>query len=108
MKTNNKSSVKPCDKKASRITLAAYQDISNIKNLHGRLKKCASRKVDVNMVAESVETIDASTLQLLTSFVRKIRKNGNNVNWQSTSQVLIDSARLIDLEEEIFFKKAAE
>ena len=102
---SNKKTVKPCEKKSSRITLATHQDISIINNLHGRLKKCASRKVDVNMVAENVESIDASTLQLLTSFIRQIHNNGNNIYWQSTSQALLSSASLIDLHEEMHFQQ---
>lgn len=105
---NKKSKAKTSDKKPSRITLATHQDISIISNLHGRLKKCASRKVDVNMIAEKVESIDTSTIQLLASFVRKIRNSGNNVYWQSTSQVLLNSARLVDLEEEIFCQQVIE
>ncbi len=108
MKTNTKSTTETCDKKASRITLATHQDISIISNLHGRLKKSASRQVDVNMIAEKVESIDTSTLQLLTAFVQQIRNNGNKVNWQSTSPALLDSARLIDLEDTIFFQQANE
>lgn len=84
--------------------MSAHQDISIISNLHGRLKKCAARKVDVNMVAENVETIDASTLQLLTSFIRQVHDNGNNIYWQSTSQALLSSASLIDLQEEMHFQ----
>ena len=108
MKTKTKSTAEACDKKPSRITLATHQDISIISNLHGRLKKCAARQVDVNMIAEKVESIDTSTLQLLTSFVQQIRHNGNNVYWQSTSSVLLNSARLIDLEETMFFQQPKE
>ena len=58
MKTNKKRANKAGDKKSSKITLANHQDVSIISNLHGRLKKCASRQVDVNMIAEKVESID--------------------------------------------------
>lgn len=108
MKTNKKSATKASDKKSSKITLANHQDVSIISNLHGRLKKCASRQVDVNMIAEKVESIDTSTLQLLTAFVQQIRLNGNKVNWQSTSSALLDSARLIDLEEAMCFQQTNE
>ena len=108
MKTKTKSTTEVSDKKSSRITLATHQDVSIISNLHSRLKKCASRQVDVNMIAEKVESIDTSTLQLLTSFVQQIRHNGNNITWQSTSPALLDSVRLIDLEEAMFFQQPKE
>ena len=108
MKTKTKTKTEASDKKSSRITLAAHQDLSIISNLQSRLKKCAARQVDVNMIAEKVESIDTATLQLLTSFVQQIRHNGNNISWQSTSPALLDSARLIDLEEAIFFQQPKE
>ena len=105
---SNKSKVDDKDKKASKITLAAYQDISIISNLHGRLKKCATTQVDVNLIADNVESIDTSTLQLLLSFVRQIRRDGNSVNWQSPSQVLLNAAGLIGLDEEFFSPQSIE
>lgn len=108
MKANKKKSDAGSDKKASRITLAKHQDISIISNLHGRLKKCANRQVDVNMSTENLESIDASTLQLLLSFVQQIHSDGNNVNWQSPSPALLDSARLIGLEDELFLPQTVE
>lgn len=93
---------KNSEKKVSKITLAANQDMAVINNLHGRLKKCADRQVNVNLLAEKVESIDAATLQLLLSFVRQIRSNGNSVNWQLPSQTMLDSAGLIGVRDELF------
>ena len=108
MKTSSQSKVKISDKRPGKITLAAHQDISIISNLHGRLKKCANRQVDVNMIAENVESIDTSTLQLLTSFIRQIHHNGNKVCWQSVSQSLLDSSRLTGLETELLLQSNLE
>lgn len=108
MKTCNKNTVNNAGKKLSRITLADQQDITVISSLHGRLKKCAMKQVNVNMNAEKVESIDASTLQLLLSFVRQIQNNGNTVNWQSPSQVLLNSARQIGLQEKLLLLQVTE
>lgn len=108
MKTSNKSTVKSSEKKSSKISLAVHQDISVIGNLYGRLKKCVSKQVNVNLIAEKVESIDASTLQLLLSFVRQAHNDGNSVNWQSPSQDLLDSAALIGLQEALFLQQPTE
>lgn len=108
MKANKKKSVANSNKKVSRVTLAKHQDISIISNLHGRLKKCANRQVGVDLNTENVESVDASTLQLLLSFVRQVRSDGNNVNWQSSSPALLDSARLIGMEDELFLSQKVE
>jgi len=101
MATSNTRAATPATKRASRIVLGANLDIAGASKLHGRLKKCAAKGVDVNLSAARVETIDTTTLQLLLSFVRQVRDNGNSVNWKSPSEELLKTARLVGLEAEL-------
>ena len=86
---------------ASRITLGANPDIAAAVKLYDRLKKCAAKKVDVNIHAAAVETIDTVSLQLLLSFVRLVHDNGNSINWKSPSEALLKTARLTGLEADL-------
>lgn len=110
MKTNNKSKdiAKSTGKKASRITLGTHQDIAVINNLYGRLKKCAAKQVNVTMIAENVESIDAATLQLLLSFVQQVQNSGNTIDWQLPSPVLLNSARQIGVEKALLLPQTME
>lgn len=86
---------------ASNITLSSNMEIDEVEKLHEKLKKSAARGVDVNLDAEKVETVDTTILQLLLSFVREVRGNGHNVNWQSPSQALLKTAGLAGLTTEL-------
>jgi len=106
MKKKNKGSDNNAGKKVSKITLGVNQDIEIINNLHGRLKKCAVKQVDVNLDAHKVKTIDTATLQLLSSFVRQVQKNGNTVNWQTPTVELVNSAGQIGMQQALLLDEA--
>jgi len=81
--------------------LGTHPEIAAAGKLYHRLKKCAAKGVDVNLYASRIETIDTISLQLLLSFVQKVRENGNSVNWKSSSDALLKTARLTGLETEL-------
>ncbi|PCJ23934.1 MAG: hypothetical protein COA96_10625 [SAR86 cluster bacterium] len=85
----------------SKITLPSTMEIDEATKLHKKLQKSAARGVDINLDAEKVETIDTAILQLLLSFVREVRGNGNSVNWQSPSEPLFKTAEMIGLGAEL-------
>ena len=90
-----------CGTRASRITLDMNTDIASAGKLHKKLKKCASRNVDVNLVAENVASIDTTALQLLLCFVREVRDSGHHVYWQSTSEAVLRTAELTGVLDEL-------
>jgi len=108
MKKNNKKPDNSAGKKVSKITLGVDQDIDIINNLHGRLKKCVVKQVDVNLDAHKVKSIDAATLQLLSSFIRQVQNNGNKVNWQSPSVELLNSASQIGIQNALLLSETAD
>jgi len=88
-----------------KITLPAIMEIDEAVKLHKKLQKSAARGVDIQLDAEKVETIDTPILQLLLSFVREVRGNGNSVNWQSCSGPLLRTADLMGLGAELGLEK---
>ena len=85
----------------SRVTLDKINNIDSVGKLHTKLKKSVARGVDVNLRGGEVEVIDTTALQLLLAFVREVRTSGNNVNWQSSSQALCETAKLSGLINEL-------
>jgi len=100
MTANSKKTGTPT-KQPSRIMLGTHADISGAGKLCQRLKKCAAKGTDVNLYAEKVQTIDTVTLQLLLSFVRQVRANGNEVTWKSTSASLLKTAGVTGLKDQL-------
>lgn len=94
-------------RRPSRLTLDAVLDIAGASKLHAKLKKSASKGVDINLNAAGVETIDTTALQLILAFVRLVRKSGHNVNWQSPSLALVKTAGLTGLEQELGLVQAS-
>lgn len=88
-------------KKPSRIMLGTNADIAGAGRLYQRLGTCAAKNTDVNLYAEKIETIDTISLQLLLSFIRQVRQNGNQVNWKSPSAALLKAAELTGLQAEL-------
>lgn len=88
-------------KQPSRILLGTNPDIASAGRLHQRLMNCAAKKTDVNLYAEKIETIDTITLQLLLSFIRQVRDDGNQVNWKSPSEALLKTAARTGLQAEL-------
>jgi anti-anti-sigma factor len=81
--------------------LGTNLDIASAGRLYQRLGTCAAKNTDVNLYADKIETIDTITLQLLLSFIRQVRDNGNQVNWKSPSAAMLKTAELTGLQAEL-------
>jgi anti-anti-sigma factor len=88
--------------------LGTHPDIASARKLHQRLCKCAAKNTDVNLYADKVETIDTIALQLLLSFIRQVRDNGNQVNWKSPSAALMKTAALTGLQGELSLPESSD
>ena len=82
----------------SRVVLGEVLDIDGVVRLHRRLLKCADRKNRVTINAAKVSRADTASLQALLAFVERICADGNRISWQSPSDALVRSARMIGLD----------
>ena len=85
----------------SRISLDVESRIEGANKLYTKLKKCAARGADVELIGGDVEVIDSSALQLLVVFIREVRANGHTVFWASVSEPLYHIATLSGLVDEL-------
>ena len=86
--------------------IQAVQDISSVADVHSELKKLLSKE-SIVIEADQVERIDASSLQLLYSFVEEAREKGIDLTWNSVSDVLRNNAKLLGMEDALQLSKAA-
>ena len=61
----------------------------------------------VNIDASAVDSVDTAALQLLVAFARHAEAQASALNWVKTSDVFIDSARLLDLDQHLGLESAA-
>lgn len=78
------------------IKLSDVQDISQVGELHKRLSSLLN-ETDIIFDGADVERIDTASLQLLTSVFMHAETYGSNVSWQSSSDALKQSAKLLGL-----------
>ena len=84
------------------IKLNDVQDISQVAELHTQLGGLLNES-DIVFDGANVERIDTASLQLLTSVFMHAEKYGNNVSWQSSSDALKQSAKLLGLSQILKF-----
>ena len=86
--------------KSKQIDCAEVMDISAVAELSSTLREIGDGYT-VTFKAKSVERIDTSTLQLLTSFISDASTRDITIEWQDPSETLINSARLLGLVEHL-------
>ena len=79
------------------VVLAEVADIRGVSALAEQLRELAGAPQPVVVDASQLARSDASTLQLLTAFVRERRPRGLAVHWRSGAR-LTEAARLLGLE----------
>jgi len=84
----------------------AVMDIATVADLKTQLQEIASRSGAVVLDGSQVERIDTAALQLLASFHREMTRVGSPPEWQSPSNVLRQSARLLNLDRHIGLDEA--
>lgn len=103
--TTKKTTVKNPSKDAA-FTLQAIQDISTVADAHSELKALLGND-KVVIEAAQVERIDGASLQLLYSFIEEAKEKGVDVVWDSPSEALMNSAKLLGMVEALQINKAA-
>jgi ABC-type transporter Mla MlaB component len=95
---NNKSSVA---RRASKLTLEADMSIVTVGKLYTKLTRCIERKVDVNLHAGNVASLDTSVAQLLLCFVEQVNNNGNNIIWHEPTEALLKFSERVGMLEKL-------
>ena len=72
-------------------------DISFAAKLHSQLKDDVKKNSVVKFISSDLVRIDASCLQVLTSFMTYAKENKINIHWEQPAEVLIEAARLLGL-----------
>ena len=81
------------------IDFGEILDISFAAKLHSQLKDDVKKNTTVNFITSNLTRIDASCLQVLTSFVSYAKENDIHVQWQEPGDVVKEAARLTGLTE---------
>ena len=100
-----KEITKPVKKEAKKSTvvhenhlvLKAVLAINDAKALFAELHKKIDVSKDITIDASTVEMVDTAILQLLLSFVRKVRANGLKVNWKKPSKEFVNRIEMLNL-----------
>lgn len=82
---------------ATIIDFGEVLDISFAAKLHAQLKDGAQENSTVNFITSELTRIDASCLQVISSFMRYAKENEINVQWADPGDVIIEAARLTGL-----------
>lgn len=79
------------------ITLKSVLAINDAKTMSGELHQKLDANKNITIDAASVEMVDTAILQLLLSFVRKLRANGLTVSWNNPSKELVNRVEMLNL-----------
>ncbi len=72
-------------------------NIAGVNLLHQDLKTAINDADEIILKANTVERIDAATLQLFISLINDSEKLGVTVRWDNPSDAVIDSAKVLGL-----------
>jgi anti-anti-sigma regulatory factor len=89
------------------IELAESADISQVAALKQSLQAGLDRGAPITLAAGAVERIDAATLQLLFAFVRDAANGAVDIVWDSPSQAVYDSAKILGMAEQLALPEQA-
>jgi len=78
----------------TQFSCGAALDIMHLENLKPRIEKAVEKKLPIVFIADKVERMDTSGLQLLLSAVKTIEQQGMTVSWQNPSDALVKACQL--------------
>lgn len=84
--------------KATILQLDKSLDKAAVAELKEKLAETLKSGEPITIDVGSVESVDTAALQLLVEFARHSDEKSSAVSWVNSSDVLIDSARLLDLD----------
>ena len=100
-KTNKSENDKPEGEgsmsEATVIDFGEVLDISFAAKLHAQLKDDVEKNSTVNFITSELTRIDASCLQVISSFMGYAKENEIKVEWANPSDVMVEAARLTGL-----------
>ncbi len=76
--------------------------ISGVGELHSRIQQRLDQGGDISIDASQVEAADGPSLQLLCGFAQEAMRRGVNLKWENVSTPLLDAAKSLGLDREIF------
>ena len=74
-------------------------DISQAQAIHKRVIKALSKSSTIELKADQVEKADTSGLQIFVALQREVALTGGELVWKRPSQPLIDTAKLLGLDQ---------
>lgn len=75
--------------------------ISHAAEISQRLKSTIETSLNIALVADKVEKVDTSGLQVLISFKKEIEKVGGNLIWDSVSETVYTAADFLGVKEQL-------
>jgi len=81
------------------VELDEHLDISRVRQLHAELAALLAAGRPVRFSAARLLRADTAVLQLFAAFVRQAQAHGLAINWDSPTEALLRSARLLGLSE---------
>lgn len=82
---------------ATTINFGEILDISFSAKLHSQLKEDIAAGTSVSFVSSDLTRIDASCLQVLTSFMKYANENDIHIEWYEPSDIIKEAAKLTGL-----------
>ena len=76
-------------------------DIAHVTALHSRLQKSLQKASVIELKADKVSKTDTAGLQLILSLISEVKLVGGEVIWKKPSQMLIDAASLLGLQQQL-------
>ncbi len=83
------------------VTLPTHLDIASVTEFKPVLLEALNSEGGIVVQAASVARADAIGLQLLLAFKLETQRRGVAMRWQEPSDVLVEAAQLIDLEQHL-------
>lgn len=83
------------------ISCGEHLDISQVHSLFSLFQASLSDDSAIELQADEVTKVDSAGLQLVLCFSRALTKKGGSLTWTNPSQVLIDTASLLGLSDEL-------
>ena len=71
--------------------------IAQAEDMHGELSSLLAVSGDIEIDASTIETLDASALQLLIAFIKECKSSGRNVIWKKSSAKIDSAASLLNI-----------
>lgn len=94
---NDKSEGETSMSDVTTINFGEILDISFAAKLHAQLQNEIEKNSAVNFITSELTRIDASCLQVVSSFMGYAKENDIQVEWLEPNDVLIEAARLTGL-----------